>query len=167
MLAAKTAGQHRFQTYCGSTGVSQPLNMSGIVVKSPIRRNVRRNSLTVAGDTLTKCLQLLLRQKGAPEVHWAPSLCLTASRWIQHCPSATRRALSLKTDQQILDLIQQVPKKTSNPCLETFYLYPIAQRVYQAVTNKKLLSELGVYIQDKTAKRKIYQLVFDTLYREF
>ncbi len=71
-----------------------------------------------------------------------------------------------KTDNQILSLIQHIPrKKTSSSCLENFYLYQPALKLYKAVTNKKP-SEEDVHLPDKAIRRKVYQLVFDALYRE-
>ena len=140
--------------------------MSGIVVKSPIRRNVRRNSHGSRGHADKMSATSAETERSSRGTLGTQSM-LDSIEMDSALSISLKKGSLTEADQQILDLIQQVPKKTSNPCLETFYLYPIAQRVYQAVTNKKLLSELGVYIQDKTAKRKIYQLVFDTLYREF
>lgn len=47
---------------------------------------------------------------------------------------------------------------------EQFRLYDLALRVYSAVRNGRLVD--GVNFPDAAAKRKVYRLVFDVLYRE-
>lgn len=108
------------------------------------------------------------RKSAEPELQGEIGTAVQAlSRGTESALSISLRKGSLsKADQEIIALIQHVPQKTCNPCLENYHLYPIAQKVYQAVTSKMLPSELGVDIQDRSAKRKVYQLVFDTLYRE-
>lgn len=77
-----------------------------------------------------------------------------------------RKGSLSKTDQEILALIQNVPQKTSSIYKETFQLYQTALRVYQAVSINKLPCEVGIHIPDRDVKRKVYQLVFNTLYRK-
>lgn len=144
--------------------------ISGIVLKSPIRRNARLSSRASHGHTedLSRMCVAEVGKATQPLQSLQPLQLSHAQQLSQmeSAPISLKKGSLSEADQEILALIQQVPKKMFSPCLENFHLYPIAQKVYQAVTSKMLPSELGVYIQDKTAKRKVYQLVFDTLYRE-
>lgn len=73
-------------------------------------------------------------------------------------------------DKQILVLIKSAPQpeKAQSPCMEdNFFLYPLALKVYKAVSQKKLPSELGVHFPNKSIKRKVYQLVFNVIYCTF
>lgn len=67
-------------------------------------------------------------------------------------------------DQEILALIHSVPQKTSNTYTDIFCLYQKALRIYQAVSIKKLPCDVGIHLPDRSARRKVYQLVFDALY---
>lgn len=70
-----------------------------------------------------------------------------------------------EVDQEILALIHSVPQKVESiTSIQNFYLYEKALKVYQAVSTKKLPR---IYIPDRAARRKVYQLVFDALYRKF
>lgn len=69
-------------------------------------------------------------------------------------------------DQEILALIHSVPQKTSNTYTDIFCLYQKALRIYQAVSIKKLPCDVGIHLPDRSARRKVYQLVFDALYRK-
>lgn len=117
--------------------------MAGIVVKSPIRAP-EEFSMIASADAAA------VENSREPEIE-------------------SRLAISLKkgslseTDQQILALLQQVPKKRPNTCMVNFRLYQSALKIYQAVTTP---SECDECTLDKAVKRKVYQLVFDALYRK-
>ena len=57
-------------------------------------------------------------------------------------------------------------KSKADSCMENFYLFPTVLKVYQAVRSDTLPSEVDVHLLNRKIKRKIYQLVFDTLYRK-
>lgn len=120
--------------------------MAGIVVKSPIRSHTAPEEFSMIASADAAAVE----NSREPEIE-------------------SRLAISLKkgslseTDQQILALLQQVPKKRPNTCMVNFRLYQSALKIYQAVTTP---SECDECTLDKAVKRKVYQLVFDALYRK-
>lgn len=123
--------------------------MAGIVVKSPIRSHTAPEEFSMIASADAAAVE----NSREPEIE-------------------SRLAISLKkgslseTDQQILALLQQVPKKRPNTCMVNFRLYQSALKIYQAVTTNKLPSECDECTLDKAVKGKVYQLVFDALYRK-
>ena len=126
--------------------------MASIVVKSPIRRNASPGSPADEDESNVS------KTAKKPELETALSLHLGK------CSTLS------KTDHQILALIQNMPrKKPTYTDLENFLLYQPALKVYRAVTSKSPPSEEDeeVHLPDKSIRRKVYQLVFDTLYRKY
>lgn len=129
--------------------------MAGIVVKSPIRRSACHSSRAGEHDTSVKNKTIYAE----PEFETALSLGLG------------KCSLS-KTDHQILSLMQNLPRKKSlSTNLENFQLYQPALKLYKAITSERPPSEQPsdeiMLLPDRSIRRKVYQLVFDALYRKW
>lgn len=80
--------------------------------------------------------------------------------------SATYTRLTQSQDGDMLvPLLQTVPKKADTPSLERYQLYKVVQQVYSAVRNGKSPPENVPFARD-AIKRRVYQMVFDVLYRK-
>ena len=130
--------------------------MASIVVKSPIRRNASHGHRSSAGDRAVKAAKSSdATAIGNTEAEQETALSLSLGK----CTLS-------KTDHQILSLIQHIPRKRpQSSCLENFHLYQPALDMYKVITSEKPPKE-DVRLPDKAIRRKVYQLVFDTLYRE-
>ena len=80
--------------------------------------------------------------------------------------SATYTRLTQSQDgDTLVPLLQTVPKKADTPGLERYQLYKVVQQVYSAVRNGKSPPENVPFASD-AIKRRVYQMVFEVLYRK-
>jgi hypothetical protein len=96
----------------------------------------------------------------------AASVPTTESELESAFERSLRKGSLSEIDQEILALIHSVPHKISSACPENYCLYQKALKVYQAVSIRKLPCDMGIYLPNRATKRKVYQLVFDALYRK-
>ena len=81
--------------------------------------------------------------------------------------SLSQKDCSKSEREKIYALLHDSPeRKAPNPSMENYHCYPLALEVYQAVSIGKPLSKLRVQTDNSAVKRKVYQLVFDSLYRK-
>ena len=125
--------------------------MANIVVKSPIRLSYKSRMSTHDKFSMVDAAAV---QTMEPEME-------------SPFERSLRKGSLSEIDQEILALIHSVPQKTPDTSVQNFHLYQKALKVYQAVSIKKLPSHMGIYIPDRAVRRKVYQLVFDSLYRKF
>ena len=97
-----------------------------------------------------------------------PSALSFPSSEDSHTPPSKRFAASSSSSPQIVTRRTPAGGKVAGAVeasgAERFWLYDAALRVYSAVRSGRVAR--GVHFTDPATKRKVYQLVFDTLYRE-
>ena len=80
--------------------------------------------------------------------------------------NATYTRLTQSQDGDMLvPLLQTIPKTADKPMLERYQLYKVVQQVYSAVRHGKAPAE-NVSFASNAVKRRVYQMVFDVLYRK-
>lgn len=126
--------------------------MASIVVKSPIHHTNRSRMSSHREFSMIDATAL--QRTTGPEME-------------SPFERSLRKGSLSETDKEILALIRSLPLKTSSSCTEYFHLYTKALKVYQAVSAKKLPCEVGIHFPNRAVRRRVYQLVFDTLYRKF
>ena len=69
-------------------------------------------------------------------------------------------------DREILELLLDTPLKKSNPCIERFNLYQTTINIYNAALTGRIAANFGVQMLQNQNKRKVYELLFNVLYRK-